>query len=175
MKYVKFTGKFKDLIPNGWEFCKLYARNYRQYHKTCDGERYSQGCRIWQHLGGYLEIADLFELSSVLVQQIKDGKIKEWESQSRWAKKTEPVYWFLIDMEEGRFIPYCSPEYRKLKDQQYTFADLDTDERKEAYDVYFERYREFNMRNELVDMIQDLLDKGWIEVCENNGKIYDNR
>ena len=37
-KYIKFKGKFRDLIPDGWHFWKAFARNYRVYDKTCDGD-----------------------------------------------------------------------------------------------------------------------------------------
>ena len=32
MKRIKFTGRFRDLIPMGLRFQKLFARNYRCYH-----------------------------------------------------------------------------------------------------------------------------------------------
>ena len=33
MKYYCYTGDIKKLIPNGWIFQKLYARNYKTYRK----------------------------------------------------------------------------------------------------------------------------------------------
>jgi len=32
-KYLKFTGKFKELVPLGYTFHKLFANNYRVYRK----------------------------------------------------------------------------------------------------------------------------------------------
>ena len=32
---------------------------------------------------------------------------------------------------------------------------------------HYDRYREFSLRGETVDMIQELLDKGWIEVIDD--------
>jgi len=32
-KYYCYTGDVKKLIPNGWRFQKLYASNYKAYHK----------------------------------------------------------------------------------------------------------------------------------------------
>lgn len=34
MLVYKFVGKRKKLIPNGWKFHKLYARNYQCYNKN---------------------------------------------------------------------------------------------------------------------------------------------
>lgn len=56
-QYVKFKGPFTELKKNGWTFQKLFGRNYRSYKKNCDGEEHGgTTLRIWQHLGGYLEI-----------------------------------------------------------------------------------------------------------------------
>jgi len=33
MKYYCYTGDIKKLKPHGWTFQKLYARNYKTYHK----------------------------------------------------------------------------------------------------------------------------------------------
>ncbi len=169
MKVVRFKGKFKDLIPAGWIFQKLFAHNYRQYHKTCDGSEYGQSCRIWQHLGGYLEIQDLFDLSWVVVQQIADGKIKEWESNvpSIFRKRYDSVYWFRIDTKKGIFYPCHSDGYKKLNNEMNSFFMFP--KRKgtsKKANAFFERYREFQLNPKLITMIKDLLDKGWIEVVE---------
>lgn len=172
-QYVKFIGKFTDLIPQGWTFQKLFANNYRQYHKTCDGSEYAQGCSIWQHLGGYLEIADLSNLSVVVVKQIADGKIKEWESQTTniFDGKPDFVYWFRIDTENKIFYPYHSLEYKKILREQWSLMDLpDGEEKKKKHRAFYDKYREFNMRSELITMIQDLLDKKQIMVCDDDRK-----
>lgn len=167
MKIVRFKGKFKDLIPDGWTFQKLFARNYRQYHKTCDGKPYSHGCRIWQHLGGYLEIGGLdSDFSADLVQKIIDGTIHEWSSEVRKLGKPdqkEIVYWFLTDEEERRFIPRSSPEYNRIKRLKF---DLDPETNKEEFHKVFDRYREWNARPELIDMLKNLVKRGWITVEE---------
>jgi len=33
-KHLRFTGKFKELIPLGYTFHKLFARNHKVYHKN---------------------------------------------------------------------------------------------------------------------------------------------
>lgn len=171
MKIVRFKGSFKDLIPNGWTFQKLFARNYRQYHKTCDGEEYSQGCRIWQHHGGYLEIDDLFNFSAILIQKIIDGNIEEWSSEitSVSTLKEKKVYWFIIDQEEGRFIPRGSEEYTQLRKKTYTdsFDPSHASYDEKTFHAYFDRYRQWNARPELIEMLKDLVNRGWISVEEN--------
>lgn len=169
MKIVRFKGKFKDLVPNGWTFQKLFARNYRQYHKTCDGEKYSQGCRIWQHCGGYLEIDDLdSDFSAVLVQKIIDGTIHEWSSQIRKLGKPdqkETVHWFFTDETERQFIPRSSEEYNRIKRLKIDL-DLDQETALEEFHKIIDRYQEWNARPELIEMLKDLVKRGWITVEE---------
>jgi hypothetical protein len=166
-KYVKFTGNFSDLIPDGWHFQKLFARNYRQYHKTCDGEKYSQGCRIWQHLGGYLEI-DLglpVEVSYLVVEQIRNGRISEWASICRgFAGDEEIVFWLKYDVKENTFYPYHSDKYKNIRRMELELSDKHTSKE------HFSRYHTCNLGAKLVDMIRDLLNKGWIEVVEDKRK-----
>lgn len=168
MKIVRFKGKFKDLIPDGWAFQKLFARNYRQYHKTCDGKKYSQGCRIWQHRGGYLEIGGLdSDLSAVFVQKIIDGTIHEWSSEVRKLgepDQKETVYWFFTDEIERQFISRSSPEYNRIERLKW---DLDPETNEEEFHKVCDRYREWNARPELIEMLQDLAKKEWITVEES--------
>lgn len=163
MKIVKFVGKFKDLIPAGWTFQKLFARNYRQYHKTCDGEKYSQGCSIWQHRGGYLEIADLFSNSSIIVEKISNGTIDELSSLVTCMfdrTKKEKVFYLTLDTKDRVFYPFHSGEYKEIQKMQWRFGEENVSEK--DIHAHYERYRSFNLRQETVDMIKDLLDKGWI-------------
>jgi len=135
MKYVKFTGKFRDLVPDGWEFCKLFARNYRQYNKSATGEEYGQGCRIWQHLGGYLEIADLGALSAKIVEKIKDGTIDEWSSltKSVFHNGAEiKIYWFKIDGKDDSFHPYNSQRYKEIQREEWALSDIADNETERA-------------------------------------------
>lgn len=142
MKIVRFKGKFTDLIPNGWTFQKLFARNYRQYSKTCD----SQKCRIWQHHGGYLEIDDLCsEMSAVFVQKIIDGKIDEWRSECPSVfhpGKTLIQYWFFIDQTEKKFVARGTEEYQILNCEKFK---LDSDTNKEAFHAFCDKYRSWRV------------------------------
>lgn len=177
-KYVKFKGKFADLIPDGWKFCKLFARNYRQYSKTCDGEQYSQKCRIWQHLGGYLEIDDLFDFSALIVEQIASGKIEEWATEMRSffaPHNLEKNYCLIVDHTDGKIISQYSEEGQAIKRKEYSYFEgkMTKEERQAAgkeLNQHFQRYRSFTLRPEMIVMIQDLLNKGWIEVVEDNRK-----
>jgi hypothetical protein len=47
---------------------------------------------------------------------------------------------------------------------------LTKDEYREWSRKYSDRYREMNFELELLDLIKGLIDKGWIEVVEDNRK-----
>ncbi|RTK98593.1 MAG: hypothetical protein EKK57_11385 [Proteobacteria bacterium] len=169
-KYVKFTGKFTDLIPNGWKFQKLFARNYRQYHKTCDGQKYSQDCRIWQHLGGYLEICDLFSNSWQIVELIANNEIDNYKVSHKVIPRfceAFDSYSFMIDkinnkFEKRDFIRHVKPKY--------DITNLPEEEQKAAYDNYSNQWKEFNLDPKMIVLIKDLLDRGWIRVENDNRK-----
>lgn len=173
-KYVKFIGKFGELKKDGWKFCKLFARNYRQYSKTCDGSEYGQRCRIWQHLGGYLEIGDIFNASATIVEQIAAGKIQEWEHLSRciWAShEMESHYWLLINRENNTIISQMSLEGISIKQEEYDICKIrPSKKRDKLIQAYHNKYRTFVLRVETIRMIQDLLDRKLIVVTEDKRK-----
>lgn len=164
MKIVRFKGKFTDLIPDGWTFQKLFAKNYRQYHKTCDGRFYSQGCRIWQHHGGYLEIDNLDDpFHAIFVQKIIDGTIDEWSFVLQG--ETQKRYWLKLDTQENRILAYPTPGYIAVQHIEYQIGEIkDAQEKSDKYDQHYDRYRSFTARKELIDMLQNLVDKQWLSI-----------
>ncbi len=66
-KYIKYTGAFKDLIPLGFEFQKLYAANYRCYHSRKKGNPVFW---IWQK-GREIEIEDWYDLSAPVIEYLR--------------------------------------------------------------------------------------------------------
>lgn len=177
-KYVKFTGNFRDLIPDGWHFWKAYARNYRVYSKTCDGKEYSPGCSIWQHMGGYFEIMDYHSDSWIIVDQITQGKLDDWITHQKCILSGSPesVCWMVFDQDEMVFHPYHSPERHQIVSSKWDkWKELEnktiSDEDYDAWmDGYHKRYREANFNLKLLYMVKDLVDKGWIEVAEDKRK-----
>lgn len=167
-KYIKFTGKFTDLIPDGWKFQKLFANNYRQYHKTYNGEEYSQGCRIWQHLGGYMEIEDLFGDSYLIIEMIQSGEIYNLATHLKpngvFIFEEEDVYWLKHDMINHRFE---KRDFEKHMRPLYDIDKLPENERENAYSKYYDQWREFNLANGMIPFIKNLLDKGWISVQDD--------
>lgn len=181
-RYVAFIGKFTDLIPDGWTFQKLFARNYRQYHKVADGSKYGQGCRIWQHYGGYLEI-DVKDcskdLSVEVIEVIQNGKIDNLKSLINDVfnpgQKIER-YSLIFDMVEKKFYPFHSEEYKSVKRTDYKNFEcfelgLISKAEWDKYEDYnFERYIKISLDDDLIAMIRSLLARKWIEIRVDNRK-----
>ena len=74
MSSIVYLGKLKDLIPKGWIFQKLYARNYRTYRKEFIGDT----LWLWQK-DRNLEINDFYSHSAWLLNKIITGEYKKWE------------------------------------------------------------------------------------------------
>ena len=71
---LHYTGEFKDLIPNGWSFHKLYANNYRCYFYPVNGEeQWAAQLIVWQGKR-YVNFPNLFEeASAALMRFLLDG------------------------------------------------------------------------------------------------------
>lgn len=66
--YLKFTGKFTKLKDLGYEFNKLFANNYKVYHKEIPR---SFSIWVWVGNGGYIEINDLYSNTKAFVETVK--------------------------------------------------------------------------------------------------------
>jgi hypothetical protein len=71
MKKLRYTGKFKDLIPLGYRFQKMYARNYRCYH-TYDVNKLEDKPSFWIYQKGRsIEIEDWNGLEAPIIEYVQ--------------------------------------------------------------------------------------------------------
>jgi len=149
---VKFIGKFKNLIPNGWTFYwDSCTKKYRQYSK---GESY-QKCRIYQKERDFQIDRLNSREAAMLVNLIEENKIEECKILLFSGKES---YWIYSDIKEERLIPYKDPEFKTIQ------ARLNGD------DEWCDRYQLHYLHPPLIELLQDLLNKGWIK-SEYNPKI----
>ena len=73
---IKFVGDFKKLIPMGFEFHKLFARNYKVYSKN--------DVWVWVAHGGYVEIRDLFDKSKYIAKAIFNSTYPVYEEDKNY-------------------------------------------------------------------------------------------
>jgi hypothetical protein len=166
--YVKFTGKFKELIPDGWAFQKLYARNYRQYSKTSNGKRYGPTFRVWQHLGGYIEYQDYFNDTWLIFNWVTSGEYTLYKSVYGGTN----YYTAAIDAELGIIEVFDPMKHDSLYiDKLYpNFDKLPEEERRKILKDIHDRYRKVVINDNEVDFILDLKEKGWFEIVEDKRK-----
>jgi hypothetical protein len=75
MKKLKYTGKFKDLIPLGYRFQKMYASNYRCYYRCYHTYNVKESDAkiafwIWQK-GKSIEIEDWSGFEAPIIEYIQ--------------------------------------------------------------------------------------------------------
>jgi len=62
---MRFTGKFNKLCALGYTFQKLYANNYRCYHKKLDGHH----IWVWQK-GKEIEVDDWYHITEAIIKAL---------------------------------------------------------------------------------------------------------
>lgn len=140
---IKFVGKFKDLIPIGFSFHKLYARNYKVYTKNS----------VWIWVSRrVVEIKDLNEVNSYKVASlIINKKYPVYEKDTDYKiisfKKGEPKC-TILDNKTGDIIIYN--DFMKLRNYNH---DYDRN-----------RYRELILNISIFETINYLFTNGMISL-----------
>jgi hypothetical protein len=139
VKKIEFIGKFKDLIPMGYSFHKLYARNYRVYTKN----------QIWIWVAGKtISIKDLgTEHSFKIAKLIIDNKYPVYNEDKDYKiiffKKGEPKC-VMLDEKTGEV------EIRR----EFTKSDKFNYDKIPQYD--YDRYRELILNMDILESIKEL-------------------
>jgi len=146
---IKFTGNFKDLIPMGFKFHKLFARNYKVYEKN--------KVWIWVHRGGYVEISDHYDNSGYIAKMILDG--------------TYPVYkedkdYKIFTIEKGKPKP-CTI-HRKTGEIKETIKLILSYGNHDNFIDHpeYENYRDVYLLKDTMETIKELAEKGMIQIEE---------
>jgi len=144
---IKFTGDFKKLIPMGFTFHKLFARNYKVYEMN--------KVWIWVAHGGYVEIDDFYNLSGYIVKAIWEGTFPIYKEDvifggRRFFKKGDRKA-CMINRKTGEII------------ERKEFTKRYCDENKE-YD--YDLFRDVSIYNETLHFIEELKDLNIMEIVE---------
>ena len=113
------------------------------------------------------------------MEVIQNGTIHTLKSQINDVFRAGRIldrYWLIYDTVEKVFHPYHSPEAKSVKRTGYNnFACFELgliskDEWEKFDDVDFNRYVKINVDEKLINMLSDLLKRGWIKLEEDNRK-----
>ncbi len=177
-QYLKFTGKFSDLIPSGWKFGKAFARNYR-YYAFHVGDSYSDNIRVWQHLGGYVEIEDFFTDKSVLVlEAVLAGRAEQKGINNPYHRSGSTSIRFCYNKKTNILHDYdfkktsmgCAIELFKEcdKKQQETGDERAMEPYLAARDAYYEEWEEIGIGDDMVEFLKDMVQNGLIDIVDDN-------
>lgn len=137
---VKFTGKFTNLKKLGYEFHKLYARNYKVYSKKIPK---SFDIWVWVGQGGYIEINDFYSNTKNIVDVIKAIKWDEVKEQIGFLSK-EPYKRVFVRFnhshpERGAILSDQSLEIETILSMPKKYRD---NFNAEKYDIAYKKIRE---------------------------------
>ena len=136
-KDIVFIGDFKKLIPLGYKFQRLYARNYICYHQ--------EDVWIWRK-GKQVEISDMYSRSYLLLEYLIEQN-------------------FIIPNEFNMVVVNTESneieEYQKEKHSDIYFYDKLTEE---EMNQFYKRYQKKFIRQETIDCLKELYGSGLIQV-----------
>ena len=167
--FVRFKGKFRDLIPMGWKF--RYPFSTRRYEKQVNPPR-STVIQIWQNCGGYVEIDDFQRDSFLFIQFLLNEKNAErvvWEYDkelvSGWGFERSSHDFFINTQKDYLILPI---EYEDRPDSHLhdlsVLAPLSEEEKKALYDAYYREWRCVSVSKELFEATMELVKSGMVEV-----------
>lgn len=148
---VQYTGDWKSLLPSGWRFQKLYAKNYRAYMKD--------DMIIWQ-AGREFRIDIYGDYTSVLVKHIMEHGMESLAYHDTLFGENNVRYWITLDKKNLKLLVYGSPEYH---DYRHAFYAAVSD--KQLDDIVYND-REANVSETTMKMLQEFINSGKLSIKE---------
>jgi hypothetical protein len=149
---VQYTGDFKSLIPSGWRFQKLYAKNYRAYMKD--------DMLIWQ-AGREFKIDHYGEYTSVLISHVMEHGVESLAYHDSLFGENNVRYWIILDRKNLKLIKYGSLERREYVESLHRVGSRDV-----SADDFFAQYREANVSENTMKTLQDFIKTGKLSLKE---------
>ena len=144
---IEFTGKIKDLIPMGYKFSKLWARNYKAYTK--------HGVIVWV-AGKEVGIKDLSLTNSAKVAHlIVNDEYPSYEKNTRGIvhfNKGDPKL-VILDEETGKIKEWI----QFLKDRNCTSME-------DIHNYDHNKYTEFILGTNTFNTVKELHENNMITI-----------
>lgn len=142
---IKFTGEFNQLMSMGFSFHKLYANNYRVYHKH----------ELWIFVKGRS-----FEYSN-LPQGCDQLIMNAIVNDTLPRREKDFIFRGVVWTPKGSYEPLKIDTQDKVIHRNIDFMRSVKD-KDHVYD--YQRYREFNPDKDTCDTIIDFYKRGWLEI-----------
>jgi hypothetical protein len=145
MLRLKYTGAFRDLPPLGYQFQKMYARNYRCYHSYEIGNG-RMSFWIWQK-NRDICIEDWYDLTVPVMNYVLTHPVKTRVLTLGNGQKLTCTHHTLICNRTTNKVEKKTP----ANDHFYKFVAMEHGEiTKKEYDDYMKYYKE-NLREIIVE------------------------
>lgn len=168
IKTLKFTGNFRDLVPLGFRFQKLYARNYRCYH-TYETEA-KMSVWIWQR-GRDIELEDWQDLAVPILEYARAHPVtpvKKKVGKLRWIDKSLHLLCNRKTLEVRAYrIKEDSLNLKTFMMKQNGASEEEIDA---VRDEYYKTYRQINFDPAELFTILDKIE-GMYKIIEVEGPI----
>lgn len=167
---LPFLGNFRDLVPLGFKFQKLFASNHRCYHRTMNPKRMDKTTVwIWQK-GCEVEYEDYHGLTADIFKALLDDKTYPWK-EKRLNYPSGPHIWQTKDLvidQDTREVKLMvleehDPLYIPLRKYKCKDPDDWTDEIKAEMDEATRRYRKVVLLEEDLLAVEFLLTNNLID------------
>jgi len=138
---MNFTIDPKQLIPRGYTFQKLYARNYKCYHR-----KLASGHRLWLWMKGRnIEINDWYDQSENLIKFFIQNQDCPLFDEIGWQGNPKNYIKVQMNPEDGFVQLYDDKEYFQVFEKS---RNLPKSRKGEAWSVWTEKYGDWH--NEII-------------------------
>jgi len=165
-KRLKFTGRYRDLIPRGFRFQKLYASNYRCYHTYNIPGKSTADLSLWVwQKNNSVEIDDWHGLEVPIIEYFKSHPFTPYDKTIGDMTFHKDYVVLLcnrktLEVKENKGEPLFE-HFMRMKDGEIT-----EEEHKKFRKEYHETYREITVNpSKLFDELKKI--EGMYEVVED--------
>ena len=172
LPFIRFKGKFRDLIPQGWLFQKYSCySNGRCYNKPVllDRGLMCPTIRVWQKYGGYVEFDDFLHESYLFAQFLmneENVKSVKWEYDKElvpgWGKECKSRT-FYINTLHG-YLVYPTNHREQPDNYLYSVNEVDDETREKMRNDYYREWRSVIVLKEMFYACLDMVNSGMIEI-----------
>jgi len=152
--YIKFHGSFRDLVPKGWTFKKLFSSKLRCYVKSF---QLGTEITIFQKGGGFVEVDDFKSYSYLLYNLIKSGSLPKLAPTSNSHK-------FMVNLESLDVELWDYLKHEQPLNDLVTNKRISVTERTAQIQAYHRKYRTIYLPLDALNCFEELVNSGTVSI-----------